>query len=104
MDRIFGMMPQSEVEREEPFSDVLGLTITIQAGPHGWTVIFADGGTHYVDQDATTEENFNAAYNNAIECLGELTPLKEKPMTFDSECADECECCEECCEECCDEN
>ena len=76
MDRIFGMMPRYEVEKEELFSDVLGLKITIQAGPHGWTVIFADGGTHYVDQDATTEENFKAAYKNAVECLGELSPLK----------------------------
>lgn len=97
MDRIFGMMPWSwsEVEKEELFYDILGLQITIQAGPHGWTVIFADGGTHYVDQDATTEENFNAAYNYAIECLGELSPLKEAPMDFEIECADECECCEE---------
>lgn len=99
MDRIFGMMPRSEVEREELFSDALGLTITIQAGPHGWTVIFADGGTHYVDQDATTEENFNAAYNNAVECLGDLTLIHEPPMSFGDECADECECCEECCTE-----
>lgn len=99
MDRIFGMMPQSEVEKEELYSDTLGLTITIQAGPHGWTVIFADGGTHYVDQDATTEENFNAAYNNAVECLGELNPLNEMPMNLSDACAEECECCEECCTE-----
>lgn len=99
MDRCFGMMPRSEVEREELFSDTLGLTITIQAGPHGWTVIFADGGTHYVDQDATTDENFNAAYNNAVDCLGDLTPIDETPMSVIDECADECECCEECCVE-----
>lgn len=99
MDRCFGIMPRSEVEREELFSDTLGLTITIQAGPHGWTVIFADGGTHYVDQDATTEENFNAAYNNAVKCLGDLTFIHEPPMSFSDECADECECCEECCTE-----
>lgn len=99
MDRCFGMMPRSEVEREELFSDTLGLTITIQAGPRGWTVIFADGGTHYVDQDATTDENFNAAYNNAVDCLGDLTPIDETPMSFSDECADECECCEECCAE-----
>lgn len=99
MDRCFGMMPRSEVEREELFSDTLGLTITIQAGPHGWTVIFADDGTHYVDQDATTDENFNAAYNNAVDCLGDLTPIDETPMSCIDECADECECCEECCTE-----
>lgn len=29
MDRIFGMMPWSEVEKEEFFRDVLGLQITI---------------------------------------------------------------------------
>lgn len=89
MNRIFGMMPWSEVEKEELFYDVLGLQITIQTGPHGWTVIFADGSTHYVDQDITTEENFKAAYKNAVECLGELSPLKEAPMDFEIECTDE---------------
>lgn len=73
MKRFFGMMPSSEIEKEKRFKDKCDLSITIQAGPNGWTVIYADGSTNYKDEVATTEENFNKAYKVATEALGELT-------------------------------
>lgn len=67
MVRLFGMMPSKEVEKEKWYKDDLGLSIGIQAGPHGWTIMWADGGTTYKDIDATTEENFNEAINSLKE-------------------------------------
>ena len=61
MKRFFGMMPSSEVTLEKTYKDDGGLRIRLQAGPHGWTVIYADGGTEYKDVDATPEENLEAA-------------------------------------------
>lgn len=76
MRRFFGMMPSSEIEMERRYKDESGLSIKIQAGKHGWTIIYADGGTEYEDVDATAEENFDKAYNIAVTNLGELTPLE----------------------------
>lgn len=73
MKRFFGMMPSYEIEKEKMFRDKNYLSVTIQAGPNGWTVIYADGGTNYKDEVATTEENFDKAYKVATEVLGELT-------------------------------
>ena len=47
MKRFFGMMPSSEVTLERTYKDNEGLRIRLQAGPHGWTVIYADRGTEY---------------------------------------------------------
>ena len=68
MNRMFGMMPNNEVEKEKWYLDQYGLTIGVQAGPHGWTIMWADDGTTYRDIDATTDENFQMA----------LDTLKEK--------------------------
>ena len=37
MERFFGMMPSNEIEKEIVFKDKYGLSVTIQAGPHGWS-------------------------------------------------------------------
>ena len=73
MNRMFGMMPSSEVEIEKIFIDKYNLRITIQAGPHGWTIIYADNSTKYNDCNASSEENFETAKKIAIDDLGELT-------------------------------
>ena len=85
MKRFFGMMPSVEIEKEVRYRDKNHLSITIQAGPHGWTVIYADGGTNYKDIDASTEENFKEALSVAKENLGELTLIKE-PKRFVTSC------------------
>lgn len=61
MNRMFGMMPRNEVEKEKWYLDDVDLQIGVQAGPHGWTIMWADNSTTYKDINATTEENFNEA-------------------------------------------
>ena len=79
MRRLFGMMPQSEIKREEQFKDKDGLKVIIQAGPNGWTIIWADGGSTYKDIESSTDENFNTAYKEVVDSLGEITPIKKYP-------------------------
>lgn len=73
MKRMFGMMPVSEIKKEAHFFDKHNLSVIIQAGPNGWTVIYADGATDFKDVVATTEENFESAKKKAIDALGELS-------------------------------
>lgn len=60
MKRFAGMMPHEEIKKEKHYKCEDG-TIIAQAGPNGWTVIWADNGTNYKDNVATTEENFQTA-------------------------------------------
>lgn len=60
MKRFAGMMPREEIKKEKHYKCEDG-TIIAQAGPNGWTVIWADHGTNYKDTVATTEENFQTA-------------------------------------------
>lgn len=60
MKRFAGMMPREEIKKEKHYKCEDG-TIIAQAGPNGWTVIWADNGTNYKDNVATTEENFQQA-------------------------------------------
>lgn len=60
MKRFAGMMPREEIKKEKHYKCEDG-TIIAQAGPNGWTVIWADHGTNYKDNVATTEENFQTA-------------------------------------------
>ena len=93
MKRIFGMMPSDEIEKRKRYKDKYDHAITIQAGPHGWTVIYADGGTEFKDEDDTTDNNFQKAYKVATDALGELTEIPSggklrcsKCSEIDSEC------------------
>ena len=76
MDRFFGMMPIDKIEKEVTYKDDLGMKITIQAGPHGYTIIFMDNTTEYEDIDDTTENNFNKAYNIALGYMGTLIEVQ----------------------------
>lgn len=75
MKRFFGMMPRSEIKKEQTFLDPIGLKVTIQAGPNGYTILYSDGGSEYKDITASTEENFKEAYNIVIEHFGKLKPV-----------------------------
>ena len=75
MRRFFGMMPSSEIESERYYKDKNGYRITIQAGVNGWTIIYADSSTEFKDITASTDENFNTAYDLAISRLGILTEI-----------------------------
>ena len=62
MKRFFGMIPSSEVKREERFKVGVGqLTVTIQAGENGWTILYADSSSEYKDEVDTTDNNFKKA-------------------------------------------
>lgn len=95
MKRMFGMMPSADVELEKSYRDRNGLRVTIQAGPKGWTIIWADGGTTYKDVEATTEENFAEAKAEAdshMELFEDTTP-KSYDVVEAGECAEETEDC-----------
>lgn len=72
MNRFFGMMPCDEIEKEVKYLDKNNRIVTIQAGQHGWTVIYADGSTNYKDEDDTVECNFAKALAVAEDNLIEI--------------------------------
>lgn len=64
MNRFIGMMPSSEVKKEEQFKVGVGqLTVTIQAGENGWTILYADNSSEYKDIIDTVKNNFDNAFN-----------------------------------------
>lgn len=76
MNRIFGVMPDDEIEKEKHYKDCRSLPITIQAGPNGWTIIYSDGSSHWYDEQNTTDENFTNAFEIAESELGTLTEIE----------------------------
>ena len=52
MERFFGMMPSSEIEIEKGYTDCLNFRILIQAGCHGWSVLWGDRSSNYRDEEA----------------------------------------------------
>jgi DNA topoisomerase IA len=57
-----GMMPSDEIKKEEKFKvGDLGLTVIIQSGENGWTIMYADMSSEYEDIIDTVENNFNKA-------------------------------------------
>ena len=73
MKRFFGMMPSTEIEIEKYYKDEDGYNITIQAGKNGWTISYADHSTDFKDIISSANENFEEAYNLAVNRLGTLT-------------------------------
>jgi hypothetical protein len=62
MNRFFGMMPTSEIKRMQSFKvGFEQLTVTIQAGENGWTILYADSSSKYKDVVDTTDNNFDKA-------------------------------------------
>jgi hypothetical protein len=60
MQRFFGMMPSKEIEKEERIK-INDLSVIIQAGPNGWTILYTDGSSEYQDFVDTTDNNFKTA-------------------------------------------
>lgn len=89
MKRFFGMMPSSEVEVEKTYIDSCDLKITVQAGPNGYSIIYADHSTEYEDVEDTTENNLQRALDKIKSHNLEIRECDE---------SDDCECCEESCE------
>lgn len=63
MKRMFGVMSRSEVAAEKTFSrgPESWNKVTIQAGPNGWSILYADGSSTFRDVVASTEENLASA-------------------------------------------
>ncbi len=81
MVRFCGMMPSSDIEKQEIFKDMSNLKIIIQAGVNGWTIIYADGSTDYMDKVDTVDDNFNEALAVAQSCLGKLIHIEDEPWS-----------------------
>jgi hypothetical protein len=76
MKRFFGMIPSSEVKKQERFKVGLAQSnVTIQAGENGWTILYADGSSEYKDEVDTTENNFNKAMDVLKTHFSDVTPI-----------------------------
>lgn len=72
-----GFMPSNEITIEKVYKDKYDLSVAIDAGPHGWTVIWADGSTSYKDNEDIDTNNFDEAYKLAERKLGKLTLIEK---------------------------
>ena len=61
MNRFFGMMPSSEVDKEVVFKDSVDMTILVQAGSNGWSIIYADHSAEFGDNKSAADDNYEAA-------------------------------------------
>lgn len=75
MKRYLGLMPNGCVEITKYFKDRSGFNIMIEAGPEGWTILWADYGVDCCDKNDTSENNFKAAYDKAVESVGPLIEI-----------------------------
>lgn len=75
MNRMFGLMPVNEIEKEIEYKDSNDLHVIIQAGPNGWSIIYADHSSEWDDVKDTTDKNFEKAYAIAEIKLGKLTKI-----------------------------
>lgn len=77
MKRMFGMMPSSEVELRESYKDNFGLTVIIEAGKHGWTIMWADGGSDYkdVDKEPHEDKSSDTLLQEVVSCVRDIPKL-----------------------------
>ena len=62
MERFFGMIPSSEVKREETFTvGYIGNKATVQANEHGWSILYSNFSSEFNDNEDTVDNNFNKA-------------------------------------------
>lgn len=71
-ERFFGLMKSDDVKADGAFRDSCGLHMEIEAGPKGWTIIWADFSTTFKDAEQETEVNFKEAYDCANKAVGPL--------------------------------
>jgi len=76
MKRFMGMMPSSEVKREERFKVGMNqLVVTVQSGEKGWTILYADSSSEYQDEVDTTDNNFNKAMKVLNSHFGDINKV-----------------------------
>lgn len=71
-ERFLGLMKSDDVKANGAFRDSCGLHLEIEAGPKGWTIIWADFSTTFKDIEQETEFNFKEAYDCANKAVGPL--------------------------------
>lgn len=76
MRRFMGMMPVSEIKIEKIYKADLGFEIIVQAGKHGWTIVYADGSSMYDDIDNTPEDNLQLALGTLGTCISSFEEVK----------------------------
>lgn len=52
---------------EKHYFDENDNSVIIKAGPTGWQILYADGSDETVENSATAQENFDEAFEYAIE-------------------------------------
>lgn len=75
MQRFMGLMPSSEVKKSRLWSDGMGKHCTVEAGPNGWTIVFADAGTQYKDAAVGTEVNYAEASKRMLKLFPKAKEL-----------------------------
>jgi len=76
MNRFMGMMPSSEIAKEECFKvGESQLTVTIQSGKKGWTILYDDSSSEYKDEVDTTENNFSKAMDVLKTHFGDINKV-----------------------------
>jgi len=58
------------VELERHFFDKDNNSVIVKAGTDGWQILYADGNSKTVENEATTAENLDAAIAEANETVG----------------------------------
>lgn len=78
MKRFFGMMPSDEIEKEVIWKDDPDSNFkeTIQAGPNGWSIIWADTSTTFKDDPKGTTANYKEAVEKLKESFPDAIELK----------------------------
>lgn len=90
MKRIFGLMPSSEVEVSKRYHTGSGFHVTVQAGPNGWGLLFADSSAEGQDIVDTTEANVERAVAKLKSYFSEVTEVEMLPdVDVVDECCDE---------------
>ena len=87
MKRFFGLMPANEVTIEKTFETRMGDTIQVQAGPKGWTIIFADSSAEFEDVEDEPNNNLRKAITIAkgyFTDLVDVTPKEPKEFLVES--------------------
>ena len=78
MRRFMGMMPSSEVKREEQFKVGMNqFKVTIQSGEKGWTILYSDGSSEFKDEIDTTDNNFDKAMKALKTHFGDINKVGE---------------------------
>lgn len=89
MERFFGMMPVDEIEIEKVFKDSPESSCTerVQAGPNGWSILWADHSSTCKDESIGTDKNLK----NAIAELKKHFPDAIEVEIYDEEICEEME-------------